>query len=128
MSLQLLIVLLTVALTSSAITRAAAPDIISRKLMEATNSTQDSRLIWSKKLEFLDLTKSTLQNGTVITNVTLTVFNRSAAMNKSINSQVLPGDWHHVESSADSLSCNLLMEQTQKLMAMLRFNREYGTF
>ena len=68
------------------------PPITDTNLFMITNSSVDQKLIWSPKLEVLNLDSWNGPNGTW-TNATLTVYNRSAP---SYNSQYvvpLPGSW-----------------------------------
>lgn len=101
------------------------PPLTPTGMYTISNSSQDGRLIWSPKLEVLNLDNVTLPNGSIGTNVTLRVLNRSAVgpMPVTIYNKTLPGEWFHVESSVDSLSCNMLYEQNTQMVALLNFDR-----
>ena len=104
---------------------APIPEINSTNLFTISNSSQDGRLISSPKLEVLNLD---YDNATSMTNITLTVYNRSAPMMNSKYMAVLPGDWLHVESSVMDLSCNMLMEKSTKNMSLVVWDRIMENF
>ena len=131
--LFLILIMLTVAslaqnVVYGNVTFLPPPDITDTNLFQISNSSVDGKLIWSPKLEVLNLDAGTLPNGTNSTNVTLTVYNRSAP---SYNSQYvipMPGSWEHVESSIQDLSCSMLIETGSRLMALLTWNRVTSQF
>ena len=101
------------------------PQINSTNLFTISNSSQDGRLISSPKLEVLNLD---YDNATSMTNISLTVYNRSAPMKNSKYMAVLPGNWVHVESSVMDLSCNMLMEKSTKNMSLVIWDRIMENF
>jgi hypothetical protein len=107
--LYLLLFIMMSGVAANNVTFAPPPNITNTTLFQFTNSSQDDRLIWSPQLEILNLKNYTIANGSVYTNATLTVFNRSAPMNYSSRYEItLNGNWTHVESSTKSLSCSVL--------------------
>ena len=85
--ITLLLVLVALALAQNVtygnLTFEAPPPINSSTLFTFTNSSQDATLIFSPKLELLNLDAWTMGNGSAMTNATLTVYNRSAPGMKS---------------------------------------------
>ena len=133
-SVTILLLLATLALAQNYTTYGnlsfeAPPAINSSILFSFTNSSQDNKLILSPKLELLNLDAWALGNGSAMTNVTLTVYNRSAPMHYNSKYVVtMQGNWEHVESSLQDLSCNMLIETTSRLMGLLTWNRVTSTF
>lgn len=84
-SVLLLLVVGTLAqnVTYGNLTFEPPPTIIPNNRYTITNSSQDGKLIWSPKLEVLNLDAWTGPGSVPMTNATLTVYNRSATMSKS---------------------------------------------
>lgn len=98
-SSSVLLVLLLVAgvASQSNITFETPPAIVPNSLFNFTNSSQDGTLIISPKLEILDLMKIDINATYSITNLSLSVYNKSApADSRSFHQLSLPGDWLHV--------------------------------
>lgn len=79
------------------ITFETPPAIMPRSIFNFTNSSQDGVLIMSPKLEILDLMKIDINATYSITNLSLSLYNRSAMTNnRSLYQLSLPGNWLHV--------------------------------
>ena len=131
MKAQFILALLCTLVTihTQGITFAPPPTITPTTIFSFSNSTQDSKLIGSDKLEVLNLVGFTTPAGTPATNVTLTVYNRTSPTNmKTKYNLTLPGNWKHVKNSYHSLSCSVLFETVSSNVGLVRWDRTNGTF
>jgi len=127
-SVLLIFAMILVALQAQGVTFQPPPPITPNTIFSFANSSIDSRLIWSPKLEILNLDTLTIPNGSA-TKATLTVFNRSSStQSKTTYELILPGSWVHVESTVQDLSCSVLFESNTNTMGMVRWDRVSGTF
>jgi len=101
----LLLVFMTTVNTRVTIQTATPP--IGSALLTFDDSKNDKRLIFSRRLENLEL-ETLLEDNVTKTQFKLTSFKRGTSGNKDVYTLKLNGSWLHLKNSPDSLSCNLI--------------------
>jgi hypothetical protein len=107
-----------------------APALNQTSLPSISESPADGHFIEAQGLQNLELTHFSNLNSTAgnLTNVTLNDFNRSAAGGFTKHTVTIPGNWTHIESSSQTLSCNALFETTSQMIGSVVFDQRTGFF